>query len=230
MAVIAIHASVSVTCCQCIGMPWSINALSWALVTCVVVVVVAGDALVVSALTAKRSLSPYTILESWFYVFQVWYELLKTLAEYDSLIAIFPSEASLARQRTFPNYFYWRSFDSGATGPVVAAGLTVVVVGASVAGVVAVEKKWPFVEEKFALKSDVAHDCMHEGAYGLTIINELIKKGTLDETLAGIVVADDNVTEDQPRLAILRVSLLHYDNKEVEVILSDDGSSQKVTP
>ncbi|GKE04303.1 hypothetical protein Tco_1396321, partial [Tanacetum coccineum] len=49
-------------------------------------------------------------------------------------------------------------------------------------------------------------------------------------TLAGIVATDDNVTEDQPRSAILGVSLLHTDNNEVEVVLSDNGSSQKVTP
>ncbi|GJZ10451.1 hypothetical protein Tco_0545210 [Tanacetum coccineum] len=49
-------------------------------------------------------------------------------------------------------------------------------------------------------------------------------------TLARIVATDDNVIEDQPRSAILGVSLLHTDNKEVEVVLSDNGSSQKVTP
>ncbi|GKA94698.1 hypothetical protein Tco_0816736 [Tanacetum coccineum] len=49
-------------------------------------------------------------------------------------------------------------------------------------------------------------------------------------TLAGIVATDDNVTEDQPRSAILGVSLFHTDNNEVEVVLSDNGSSQKVTP
>ncbi|GJY42962.1 hypothetical protein Tco_0431175 [Tanacetum coccineum] len=49
-------------------------------------------------------------------------------------------------------------------------------------------------------------------------------------TLAGIVATDDNVIEDQPRSAILGVSLLHTDNQEVEVVLSDNESSQKVTP
>ncbi|GJY29679.1 hypothetical protein Tco_0405446 [Tanacetum coccineum] len=50
------------------------------------------------------------------------------------------------------------------TGLVVAAGLTIAEVGAIVAGVVAVENKHPFVEDKFALKSDVAHDCVQDGA------------------------------------------------------------------
>ncbi|GKC14401.1 hypothetical protein Tco_1011183, partial [Tanacetum coccineum] len=41
----------------------------------------------------------------------------------------------------------------------------------------------------------------------------------VEKTLAGIVAINDNVTEDQPRLAILRVSLLHNNNKEeVEVV------------
>ncbi|GKF80328.1 hypothetical protein Tco_0238930 [Tanacetum coccineum] len=44
------------------------------------------------------------------------------------------------------------------------------------------------------------------------------------------VLQNDNVTEDQPRSAILGMSLLHTDNQEVEVVLSDNESSQKVTP
>ncbi|GKC48897.1 hypothetical protein Tco_1071642 [Tanacetum coccineum] len=71
----------------------------------------------------------------------------------------------------------------GATGPVAAAGLTVAEVGATVAGVMAVEKKRPFVEEKFALKSDIAHDCMHEGAGISTFILRNVLEGANIVTL-----------------------------------------------
>ncbi|GJT67870.1 hypothetical protein Tco_1019350 [Tanacetum coccineum] len=64
-----------------------------------------------------------------------------------------------------------------ATGLVVAAGLTIAEVGATVAGVVVVENKQPFVEDKFALKSDVAHDCVHEGACISTFIIRNVLEG-----------------------------------------------------
>ncbi|GKD16699.1 hypothetical protein Tco_1205857, partial [Tanacetum coccineum] len=37
--------------------------------------------------------------------------------------------------------------------------------------------KRPFVEEKFALKSDIAHDCMHEGAGISTFILRNVLEG-----------------------------------------------------
>nr|GEV96043.1 hypothetical protein [Tanacetum cinerariifolium] len=95
-----------------------------------------------------------------------------------------------------------------------AAGLTVDEVGATVAGVVAVGKKGPFVEDKFALKSDVVHDCMHEGAGIWTFILHNVLE---EANIVTLVAAKSN----QPRLAILRSYQKSKTEKDYRTIKAD---------